>query len=204
MNQADRLGNTPLHVVAENGQHHVVAVLIEYGEANVNSANKDKDTPLHIAARCDFWTTEELIRQGAKTNLKNSIEQSPLQIAVEAEHKNGVAADRNGIVDVLVRNGSNINVRGPNNSTLLHSAAREGYCDILEALIANGAEVNAQDSLGETPLHKAARWDREECIQFLIYRGAGRNVKNYDGKLPFELATDRYCIVVLRRFGPKL
>ena len=99
---------------------------------------------------------------------------------------------------MLLRNGAKVDARGPNKSTLLHSAAREGHSEITAQLIANGAELSAQDSLGETPLHKAARWERERCLQILIDRGADRFVKNSDGKLPFQVTNDYKCIVILR------
>jgi len=87
--------------------------------------------------------------------------------------KNAVGNGKIGSVIKLLEKGASVNAR-VDDSTLLHSASRDGYEEIVSTLISAGADVKAIDEDGRTPLH----WARTPLIaQVLIEYGADVNAK---------------------------
>lgn len=85
----DRIfGNTPLHIAAETGYSGIVKILIEAG-ADVRAVNKQKKTPLHLAAMGVMnnprskktETMKHLIEAGADVNAKDETDRTPLDCA---------------------------------------------------------------------------------------------------------------------------
>jgi ankyrin repeat protein len=62
------------------------------------------------------------------------------------------------VVTDLVKQGANVNKRGPTNLTPLMVAAGRGYVQMTQLLLDAGADVYTIDSVtGASPLHKAAQ-----------------------------------------------
>jgi ankyrin len=61
-----------------------------------------------------------------------------------------------GEVKRLLDQGVSPSVRGGDNRTALHYAARKGQAEVLKCLLATGADVDAAGEDGKTPLHEAA------------------------------------------------
>src|SRR4029079_2049413 len=59
------------------------------------------------------------------------------------------------MVDVLLANGAEVNVRATDGLEPLHIAVAQGFKDIVELLLSKNAAVNAGDERGVTPLHFA-------------------------------------------------
>lgn len=61
-------------------------------------------------------------------------------------------------VDLLIRNGADVNVRNQRGGgkTALHLAAGGGYLDVVTLLVKAGADINATDNYGHTPMFDAA------------------------------------------------
>lgn len=57
-------------------------------------------------------------------------------------------------VQLLLVAGADVNVRGPDENTALHVAAKALHPEIVRALIANGADIDAKNKDGETTLHQ--------------------------------------------------
>jgi hypothetical protein len=60
-------------------------------------------------------------------------------------------------LELLLREGADIDAATHDGVTPLHVAAENGHYKILELLIESGANVNAADSSGQTALHYTAR-----------------------------------------------
>ena len=91
-------------------------------------------------------------------------------------------------VDLLIRNGADINARKNDQMTPLHSAATLGYAQIAEMLLQNKADVNARDNKRNTPLHFAARIADYGVIEILLRYGAKKDLKNAEDKTPLQEA----------------
>ena len=69
--------------------------------------------------------------------------------------------------------------------TCLHTAARNGWLDLLDLLLSLNANVNALAlSLQVTPLHEAAVHGRTSAAMRLLEAGADRNIMNTEGNTP--------------------
>jgi ankyrin repeat protein len=75
--------------------------------------------------------------------------------------------------------GTNVDAKGDRGMTALHSAANEGYKEIVELLVIYGADVNVF-VMGMTPLHYAAGGEGQhykDIVELLITNGADVNAK---------------------------
>ncbi len=98
--------------------------------------------------------------------------------------------DVGSLVKLLTLNPHVIDVPSPKGQTLLHLAAKLGFCQIIEVLIHMGScAIDTQDHLGNTPLHYAAFWDFPMVIETLIHLGSSSiNFRNNQSEIPINLA----------------
>jgi len=94
---------------------------------------------------------------------------TPFVLAVHSGHKE--------IVELLIAEGADVNLKDQFDSTPLHEAVTGGHKDIAELLIANGADVNAKNDNDGTPLRDAAEGGHKEIAELLIAEGADVNAK---------------------------
>lgn len=154
--------------------------------ANINSQDTHENggnTALHWAIhKNDEKTIKTLLRQkGINLELTNRHGATPLMLAMTQNPH---------IVDLLIKQGANVNTSSPTNGeTALHYAAsntntiRTAY-----GLIANNANINSRDAWGNTPLHSAAINSNIGICMLLIAEGADRNAVNRLGKTPLDRA----------------
>lgn len=89
----------------------------------------------------------------------------PIHIAARFSYKE--------IVEALIENGADINIKGHFGYTALHEACRKSNIDIVNILIKNGADVNIKRGrYGFMPLYLACENNYEEIIDILIKNGA--------------------------------
>ena len=65
--------------------------------------------------------------------------------------------------------------------TILHKAARLGYCDIVEESIRAGIDVNVRDNAGWSPLHEACAYSHVDVAKILLKYGADSNSSSKNG-----------------------
>ena len=173
------------------------------GVPDVNTKDKDGNTPLHLAASDnDYRGVEVLIKSGADIKAKNKHGNTPLHLAVK---KN---ADK--VVEVLLRHGADINAKDNEGETPLHLVAYlNTQKTMAELLLRHGADVNAKSYTGMTPLHLAALVSKYkgayEVAGVLLRHGADVNAKNHIEKTPLHLAvrlnTQKTMVELLLRHG---
>ncbi|MGB7159449.1 MAG: ankyrin repeat domain-containing protein, partial [Tepidisphaeraceae bacterium] len=147
----DRVGMTPLHHAARDGDAQRMRQLIEQGgdvKAQVRSreANSPEwgSTPLHYAVRDGHTEVVKLLlEQGADVNAANDRGVTPLHRAISNAK----------IAKVLIDAGAKPDAADERGETPLHWAALDGAPEAMAVLFAAGANVAAADHQGRTPLH---------------------------------------------------
>ncbi|GAB4813599.1 hypothetical protein N2152v2_000645 [Parachlorella kessleri] len=141
------------------------------GGINVDSADKNRRTPLLIAAReGNVDAVRKLLAAGANINACDCKGHTALRLAAFGGHLKVVqallAAGRR------VRSRCNVNSRcKAKGATALHIAASKGDIAIMEALVAAGADCGAVDIEGRSPLVWAARYNRIIAVRKLLELG---------------------------------
>jgi len=92
------------------------------------------------------------------------------------------------IVDYLLNNGGDPNIRGRHDSTPLHSAAWGRNIQVLELLLEDGAEVDARTDEGETPGMTAALRGEQDMLEILFALSADPHATDIHGTNLVDLA----------------
>lgn len=175
-------GWTPLMRAVANKHKKVVELLLAKN-ANVNLAMDIGRTALHYAVmNDDLETTGQLLSHQADTNVGSGGEFDPPPLH---------AARSVAMVELLLSNHADVNVRNRSGETALHAAALFNSKEIANALLSHKADVNAVDKTGRTPLHWAAWRDCPDVALLLLKNGADATAKDREGGTPLQIATSR-------------
>ena len=98
-----------------------------------------------------------------------------------------LATERFDVVDSLLDQGVDVNIRDEYGSTLL--SALLDFAGV-EYLVSKGINVNTQDNQGNTPLYQVAMLGSLEAVQSLVSHGADVNARNAEGRTPLHVAAD--------------
>lgn len=79
---------------------------------------------------------------------------------------------RIAVVQSLISQGVNVNVRTISGKTPLMAACYKGYGDIVHMLLESGADINGKDSTGDTALKIASRGGYSRIVDLLKNAGA--------------------------------
>jgi len=81
------------------------------------------------------------------------------------------------VVQLLLDNGADVNVRYTSYGSALHAAALSGSEKVVQLLLDNGANVNAQAGIREGALHAASTNGYGKVVHLLLENGADVNAK---------------------------
>jgi len=207
VNDMNELQEKPLATFAADGCSTEDMKLLIIAGANVNSRDRNFQTPLYLAAQyghveiVDFLLDPEkhkLSEKAADPNIFTNIDseiRSPLHIASFYGHSI--------IVVNLLKYGANVDARDARRASSLLLAAQQGHFDCVNVLIENKANVDLADEDGRTPLFMAAQQGHPDCIRSLIKAGAKVNRPRNDGYLPMHatVAMGSECVKVLAELG---
>ncbi len=177
-----------------------VKLLIAH-QANVQAADKNGLTPLHLAAYCGPGEVVELlISEGADMDARTAradrverfgfryFDGSYVLNAGATPLHGGVVGEDFNVIDVLIARGAAVNATDESGRTPLHYATERKNAQVAEFLVAKGADVNAEDESGATPLVGALHRGDVVMAERLIAAGAKRvsmrdhPLKEYDGR----------------------
>jgi ankyrin repeat protein len=155
----DMEGNTPLMMVAENGDCEGARFLIGLG-AKVDAQNMMEESALIYAAmRGNVEMAKLLIESGADKELKGAMGDAPLAVAASMGGRRGEEFAR-----ALIGWGARVDSRNDFGSTPLMIAAHFADATMVSLLLAAGADVEARDCEGHAALDLARENNSEEAL----------------------------------------
>jgi ankyrin repeat protein len=92
------------------------------------------------------------------------------------------------IVQHLVTNHADVNLKDKRGETALHSAVYSNHLDIVQYLVTNHADVNLQDNNGHTALLRAAANNHLDIVQHLVTNHADVNLQDKRGETALHWA----------------
>lgn len=92
------------------------------------------------------------------------------------------------IVELLIRNGANIDAQSSSLRTPLHVSCSRGFKNVVEFLVNVGADINAQDKDGNTPAHILSEGGRLEILEWFLKKKPNLVLKNIYGETAVEVA----------------
>ena len=233
VNATNALGDTAISIAAKCGNTQCVRILLDFG-ADTNIQNVHGNTALHLAScfQNSFEIVKQLTQCGAKINLQNKDNLSPLMIASGVGHRDTVEhlcsmganltqRDKNGntaamlaaraghswSLEVLLKLGINPNDVNYNKESALGMACQSQHFDCQPLLILWGANINCQKNGAKmTPLMWAAKYGAVGMVKFLCSFGAELGLENAEGKTALTVALETnqgQCISVLLNFLQK-
>ncbi|XP_075177270.1 CARD- and ANK-domain containing inflammasome adapter protein-like [Anomaloglossus baeobatrachus] len=237
VNAVNSSGETLLHVAASNGHVPVIEFLLSKG-AKVDAKDKKRRTPLHRAAENGHLEAAKvLLRAGANIYSLDNDSQSPLHLAAQNNHHHLIklflqeegkryknrsnflhleaAKDNSRLVEILLKNGANVDSMDEKKQTALYHAVSGGHEATVKVLLEAGANIDPsiidvafntnneyifglllQYSKGLSPdtmisaMFKAVKLNLFGIIKALIDKGTDVNARNDIEYTPLLLAAE--------------
>nr|TKR90669.1 hypothetical protein D5086_0000231090 [Populus alba] len=175
--QANKKGETPLHLAARYGLSNVVRVLIDRAKAlpadpesgltdekkMLGMTNEEQDTALHEAARTNqSHVVEILTKEDPEFSYSANVHgETPLYIAAASRR----GREREKVIDEILTNCISVDYGGPNGRTALHAAIMMADAVTTRELLEKEKTLTkTTDENGWSPLHYAAYYDQSARI----------------------------------------
>jgi ankyrin repeat protein len=151
---------TPLYYASLCGFTELVKHFASLRPKDLHDSHGYYGTPLHAASFKGHYDTV-LALLDSNSNINEEVKnKTPLHAAYDGEKPE--------IMELLLKKGANVDVKGTLDNTLLHCASRDGRPDVVKLLLKHDAVVNAKDKYGWTPLHGAASKGGVEVAKHLF------------------------------------
>ena len=179
---------TPLHLASQGGHalvvHSLIRELATLGRLDqMNSRNKDGETPLFVAVRHGHVSAAaNLLQAGADPARRDANEKTPLHAAAEG----GSMA----CLELLLRQQPSvtINALDIHDRTPLYWSARNGHLNLCKALCQAGADA----TLGKSPTVGASTFGHDEILQYLHqHQGATLGKLHANERSPVHMAAQQ-------------
>jgi ankyrin repeat protein len=180
---ADENGLTPVHIAAQAGALKSLRVLAG-AKADLNPHDNKNRTPLSVAIAADFTNTvTTLLDLGADAN-KTAADDSKI-LFPPLTH--AAAIGNTAIINALIKAKADVNVRGPDKSFPITTAAIHRRWDAVNVLLENNANPNAQNADGITALLLATETGNEKQVALLLEKGADPKITDKKGRAPLSV-----------------
>lgn len=186
-------GTTASVIAVGEGRPDVFKVLEENGA----DCSFIYDWALSTAAsHADANAIEESLRDGANVNNRDLAGRTALMLAADkyrlaAIEVGNVQRKRNTddeiphdeqarsiAVELLLKNGADVNIQDKNGWTALMLSIREGHIIVVKVLLKNGADVNLKNSDGKAAIDYAKLGNHTRIVELLLEAGANQESGN--------------------------
>lgn len=158
-----RVWRLDIHEAAALGDVDRLEEIIQTKAKDVNSLSYDGWTPLHLAAFMDrVGAVKTLLQEGADLGAlsSNAISNTPL-------HASLAGAQSVEVVQLLIRDGADVNHRAGGGVAPLHLAASRGSKELVKVLLAAGADPATTTDDGKTAADIASERGHPELAELL-------------------------------------
>ncbi|CAK4686414.1 hypothetical protein LEN26_005650 [Aphanomyces euteiches] len=195
---------TALCWAAGTGNTDLVRKILAEG-ANVNVADYDQRTPLHIAASDGrVEVVEMLLQAGASVYAKDRWGVTPIDCAKDAtiaallaKHSSNAPFRRAGSLNDSFDPSRRIGMESIQN---VFSAIAAGDTETLKRAWLDGLTLDKIDNMGRTALHVAVEKEQLNAVELLLSAGASVDIVDHQGRTPMSLAVDMNNANVLSLF----
>ncbi|XP_065175426.1 poly [ADP-ribose] polymerase tankyrase-like [Sycon ciliatum] len=203
--------NTGVHCVAASSvarRKALLELLLKKG-ADVNAANREMSTPLHLSCHRGYVDAMEvLIKYNCKINMPDNLGLTPLHRAAQANELQACRLLISHDADVSLTNNDGQTASqmateefvkklleddqptiGSEQDNQLLEAAKNGDMETIKSLLTS-SNVNCRDIDGRmsTPLHFASGYNRIPVVEHLLQNGANVHAKDKGGLVPLHNA----------------
>ncbi|CAD8092465.1 unnamed protein product [Paramecium sonneborni] len=177
-NILDEIHRKPVHYAAVSQTNDCLKYLLENG-IDAREGDRFKNTPLMLAAQNGRAHNIELL---VSNNIdgKNKDGNAAIHLACIGGHLE--------TVQILLKNGAQINQPGQFKMTPLIIASAYGHYDLVKYLIEQGAKVLSKDKYGRSSCIMAARNGNLKILSILLYNGAEFNMPDSSKNTPLHYA----------------
>lgn len=163
-NYVDINGDRPISIASQYNLS-LVKLLVE-GGAEINSPDKDGETPLHCAIRSKHPdVVKYLLEKKANINVLNKDGYSPLTYSLVFISD---IEDRRRIFDLLIKSGANVNLKGKECDSPLIVACRSAVdLPVIKKLLELGADLDSKSIDGLSPLEICIANGKHEIVKLL-------------------------------------
>ena len=183
VNLAQKDGATPLYFAAQEGHVDIVKLLLAAPDIKPNLIIRTRTTPLNIAAQRGRMEviTQLLKHPDTLVDAQQYDGATPLFCAAQSNYQ--------GIVELLLRSGANVNLPLNDGGTPLGSAAKYGHIEVVRILLRQPEiQVNSLTVNRVTPLNMASQNGYKDIVKILLRKGANPNIANEIGITPLHVA----------------
>lgn len=199
-------GTTIVHLAIQCAEPAVVEQILSVAKSapraalDVNSRDKDGNTPLHLASRLGRPSTVQLLLEQSDVDesMTNYQRKTPLDLAKTPEIFQQLQLARALYLDSKVREIQGLvgNKKYDELEKLLEDSRVENVLDVNTGELATDAGTV---QTGGTLLHEAARKRDTQLIQMLLLHGADPFRRDHRGKLPQDVTKDERTRAILKK-----
>lgn len=193
-------GTTILHLATQAAEPQVVEYVLSHGGArDINSPDREGNTPLHLAAQLGLTPIVKQLLQQLDVNesVINHQGRMPIDVARTPEIFQELQLARSLFVDSVVRQVQDF---------VAHNDHRRLEDLLADPRVETALDVNALElvtdretmATGGTLLHEGARKKDISLIQILLMRGADPFRRDRKGKLPQDVTKDDRTRAILK------